>query len=180
MATSPTPTITPKSLTEIVATIGALQRDHKNEMPIEHWMAFVDKQEKDMVGNPLVDLDTKHRFVNGIYIREVTMLAGQIIISNIHNTEHPFVIFSGSVTVRTHKGIQELNGPYLGVTYPMTRRIIHATQDCRWATFHVMLRPDETVEEIMDRILYKRRNPLLSVTELREIEKKVNNTNLLN
>jgi hypothetical protein len=180
METSPNQTITPKSLIEIVSTIGAMRRDHKNEMPIEDWMAFVDRQEKSMAGGDIIDLETKHRKVGDIYVREVRMLKGQIIISNIHNTEHPFVIFEGSVTVRTHKGISTLKAPHFGVTYPMTRRIIHCEEDCRWATFHTMLRPDETVDEIMDRILYKRRNPLLSVTELARIENKVRQTNQLN
>jgi hypothetical protein len=161
--------------------ISSLNRDHRFEMPIEEWMEYVDRIEKQAVnsGTDLVDLDTKHRFVGGIYIREVSILPNQMIISNIHNTEHPFVVFEGDVTVRTHKGFQRIVGPYLGKTVPMTRRILHSDNGCRWATFHVMEKPDETVDEIMNRILLKRINPLLSVTELARIQEKILTTNLL-
>ena len=128
METQDNQTITPDSLLNIVGIVGAIGAQHKDAMPIEDWMAFVDNIEKKAIASvtELVDLDTKHRFVNGIYIREVNILPGQLIISNIHNTEHPFVVFEGDVTVRTHKGIEYINGPCLGSTKPMTRRILHS------------------------------------------------------
>lgn len=179
METLDNPTITPHSLFNALEIIGSLG-GHKNEMPIDDWMHYVDKIEKKIIEScELGDMDTKHRFVNGIYIREVTFGPNQLVVSNIHNTEHPFVVFEGDVTVRTHKGIELINGPYLGQTKPMTRRILHSQNGCRWATFHIMNRPDESVTEIMNRILYKRVNPLLSVTEQSIINCTVSNSNLL-
>lgn len=181
METADNQTTTHHSLLDIVSMISTLNRDHRFEMPIEEWMEYVDRIEKQAINSvaELLEIYTKHRFVNGIYIREVTIPPNQMIVSNIHNTEHSFVVFEGDVTVRTHKGFQRIVGPYLGVTQPMTRRILHSDNGCRWATFHIMERPDETVEEIMDRILFKRVNPLLSVTELNAIKEKVLTTHLL-
>lgn len=151
-------------------------------MPIDEWMHYVDKIERQcMDGNPvLLEIKTTHKFVNGIYIRQVTMPAGSMIISRIHISEHPFAILQGEIDVRTHKGISKLNAPYVGVTMPMTRRILYAVSDCVWATFHVMEKPNETVDEILDRIISKRRNPLLTDQEIRMIEEKVLTTNQLN
>lgn len=160
--------------------MGSYQQ-HQIQMTVEEWMHYVDRVEKRIAESDLelVTIETNHKFADGVYIREVYIPPGRMIISNIHNTEHPFFITEGSVTVRTHKGIQKLQAPHSGITLPMTRRILHTETGVRWATVHRMERPDETVDEIMDRILLPRKNPLLSVTEHARIKQVASITNLL-
>ena len=43
--------------------------------------------------NPLV-----HNFADGMYIRQITMPAGQIIVSKIHGQTHPYFILEGDVS----------------------------------------------------------------------------------
>lgn len=179
METPDTPTITLHSLREFFGVLAAMS--HKDSMSIEDWMTYVDRIEKDAVQSnaELIDLETEHSFAGGIYCRTVFIKPGQFIISNIHNTEHHFAILEGDVAVRTHDGTRYYNAPYQGITKPMTRRILFSQKGCKWATFHAMERADETVPEIMERILFKRVNPLLSVTEIARIKEKVLTTNLL-
>lgn len=146
-------------------------------MSLESWNNYVDKIEAMMATLPIEDFETKHRFADGMYIREIFMPKGSMVVSNIHKTKHPFTILQGKVRVRTHLGAETLEAPYMGVTVPGTRRILHMEEDTRWATFHATELTD--VQQIMDSILEKRTNPLLTENQLLRIKQRVNNTNLL-
>jgi hypothetical protein len=99
-----------------------------------------------------------HRFVPGMYIREIHMPAGSVLTSKIHKTEHPFVIMKGVVSVWSlNEGSVLYRAPYFGITEPGTRRVLMVHEDTVWITFHVG--EEETVEEVEDRIIEKRHNP---------------------
>jgi len=80
----------------------------------------------------------RHRFTPGMYIREILMPAGAVLTSQIHKTEHPFVISKGRLLVYHNKdnGWVEFSAPYSGITYPGTRRILIILEDTIWTTFH--------------------------------------------
>lgn len=99
-----------------------------------------------------VDFPVIHRFTPGMYIREIYMPKGTLVISGIHKTEHPYVISKGSATVWTHDGgCERLNAPHTGITYPGTQRILFIHEDCIWTTFHPAT--ETTPEEVLDRII---------------------------
>jgi hypothetical protein len=147
-------------------------------MTLCEWNDYVDRIEAQLAKGEIEDFDTKHRFADGMYIREIFMPAGTIVVSNIHKTTHPFTIMLGEVQVRTQHGISYLAAPYFGITTPDTRRILFMQKDTRWITYHAT--PLKDVEEIMDSILVKRTNPLLTPAQLLKIKHKVKTTNLLN
>jgi hypothetical protein len=60
--------------------------DNRKEMDIEEWNHYVDRIEAAMVRNEIADFDTKHRFADGMYIREIFMPKGSMVVSNIHKT----------------------------------------------------------------------------------------------
>ncbi|CAB4136269.1 hypothetical protein UFOVP296_40 [uncultured Caudovirales phage] len=91
---------------------------------------------------------TEHQFTPGLYMRKFSMPAGTILTSKIHDTEHPYVIMSGVVSVWTKEdGTRQFIGPYHGITYPGTRRILFAHTDCVWMTFHATEDTDPDVIE---------------------------------
>ena len=84
------------------------------------------------VGCPLV-----HRFTPGLYIREIFMPKGTLVVSKIHKTEHPFVVSKGRVSVWTaDAGVVHLQAPHCGITKPGTRRLLYMHEDVVWTTFH--------------------------------------------
>ena len=107
-------------------------------------------------------LPLKHSFTPGMYIREIFMPAGTILTTQIHKTEHPFVISKGRclVYLNHENGWKEFVAPHSGITYPGTRRILFILEDTIWTTFH----PTELTDllEIEKHLSEDYVNPLLS------------------
>jgi hypothetical protein len=93
----------------------------------------------------------KHTFVNGIYVREITMPKGMLLTSKIHKTEHPFFVLSGECSVLTEDKIVRIRAPYWGITKPGTKRILYMHEDTVWITVHAtkLTTPEEVEEEII-------------------------------
>lgn len=122
---------------------------------------FVDRVEEAMVDNfPVIHREANHLFIPGMYIRELTMEAGEMFTSKIHKTEHPYFISEGAVSVWIKgQGVVTLRAPYMGITYPGTRRILYAHTRTVWTTFHTTDKTD--LAEIEEELIMKHNNPLL-------------------
>lgn len=84
-----------------------------------------------------VEMPVEHTFLEGMYVRKITMKAGILCTSKIHKTRHPFLVVSGKAKVFDPvKGWHLIEGPYAGITMPGTRRILHILEDMIWYTFH--------------------------------------------
>ena len=106
-----------------------------------------------------VAIPVRHSFTGsaengtGIYARTVVMPAGSIVVSEVHLTEHPYVITRGKVRVLTadnHKGVL-LEAPFHGVTKPGTRRLLLVEEETEWTTFHAtpLTDPEEIGRQIL-------------------------------
>jgi len=86
---------------------------------------------------PQLHLPLVHRFTPGLYIRQIFMPAGSVVVSRVHKTAHPFVVSQGRAAVWSEDtGVQELAAPFTGITTPGTRRVLVIYEDCVWTTFH--------------------------------------------
>ena len=102
----------------------------------------IDELEKAIVDNlNLIDCPLVHRFSDGMYIREIFMLAGSLVTSKIHNTNHPYTISKGKAMVAIDgSDWVELSAPYTGITEAGTRRVLYILEDCIWTTYHPISR----------------------------------------
>ena len=127
---------------------------------------FVDQTEKRMLELfPRRELELQHRFTQGLYARTIHMPAGSLLTSEIHVTEHQFVILVGNISVWTHhEGAQLLRAPYHGKTIPGMRRILYAHTDTVWTTFHATTETDP--DEIKKSLIQDHTNPLLEKAQL--------------
>ena len=91
-------------------------------------------------------ITVKHTFTPGLYVREIFMPAGSLIISRIHLFEHPFIVSKGRATVYDGAQLVDVKAPYQGVTSPGTKRILYIHEDTLWTTFHITEK--KTFEEI--------------------------------
>jgi len=106
-------------------------------------------------------LPTTHRFTPGLYIREITMPTGTVLVTEHHITEHPFVVSKGYCSVYNPLVAEwvHLKAPHTGITKPGTKRFLIVHEETIWTTFHPT---DETdVETIENTIFAPRCNPLL-------------------
>lgn len=118
----------------------------------------IDEMECAMLDNlSLIDCPLKHRFTKGLYTREIFMPAGSYITSMVHNTEHPFMILKGKVSVFSENDdLQVLEAPYVGITKPKTRRVLYIHEDTVWVTTHVTdIKPESDTEESVNEALKK-------------------------
>lgn len=131
----------------------------------------IDELELAMQGGEPVDCPLVHRFLPGMYLREIFMPAGIFVTSCIHNTNHPFFVMKGKVSVYSdNDGEQLIEAPYVGATTPGTRRVLFIHEDTTWVTAHptdIFPTGDgsddilDAVKKIEDIILEKRPNHLL-------------------
>ena len=137
----------------------------------------IDELEKAIVDNlVIVNCPLKHRFTDGLYVREIFMPAGTLITSKIHKTQHQYFILKGAVSVWIDDEEEVyLEAPYIGVTEPGTRRVLYIHEDCIWATAHANPENENEIE-IEDRIIEKRDNPLFP-SAVKEIINEINKEN---
>ena len=108
----------------------------------------------------LVDIpqQLRHIFTPGLYARELSLPRGSVVVTKIHNTEHPFVVSKGVVRVFIEGvGWETITAPHLGVTKPLTRRVALIVEDCVWTTFHPT---DKTTPEEVEAEIILPRNQL--------------------
>lgn len=101
-----------------------------------------------------------HRFVPGMYIREIFIPAGTVLISATHKQTHPFVVSIGLIrVVSEQEGSVEYAAPHTGITQAGTRRLLYAVTDVIWTTFHPTAKC--TVEEVLPEIFESHINPAI-------------------
>ena len=90
----------------------------------------------------LFDPPVTHRFVGGVYAREIFLPKGSITAGRIHKTDHVSVISMGAVEVITdylHTGEVDCAVHIAPATFTSpagTKRMVHALEDTIWTTFH--------------------------------------------
>lgn len=104
----------------------------------------------------------RHIFVDGAYVREITMPKGMLLTSKIHKKEHPYFIMKGEVSIITEEGIIRIKAPYQGITKAGTKRLIYIHEDTTWTTVHVTKSRD--LREIEKEIIAKNYNEIGSPT----------------
>lgn len=107
---------------------------------------------------PQVDCQTKHYFGPSIYIREVTMPAGSVVIGKPHRKEHMCVMLQGRMIVMDAEGNQrELVAPMTFVGGP-GRKVAYILET---TVFQNILATDETDIDVLENMLVDNTQPLL-------------------
>jgi hypothetical protein len=107
---------------------------------------------------PQVDVNTKHYFGPSIYIREVTMPAGAVVIGKPHRKEHMCVMLQGRMI------IVDANGDKKELVAPMTfvggagRKVAYIIET---TVFQNILATDETDIEVLENMLVDNTQPML-------------------
>ena len=133
------------------------------------WKEKISFLVNEMSAIPQVDCPLKHYFAPGIYVREIFMPAGSVVIGKIHKTEHFNIIQKGCVTLHNADGSKEiLTGPLTFVSKPGVQKVLYIHEDTIWSTVHKTENKDiESLEaELIEPDDYPRFNRTLERIEI--------------
>lgn len=106
------------------------------------------------------DCPVTHRFLPGLYIREIFMPKGTRIIGKIHATEHINIVLTGCCTVFTAEiGKEEMVAPYSFISKAGVQKALVVHEDCYWQTLHVTDKTD--IDEIEKEVIAEGYDQLL-------------------
>ena len=116
------------------------------------------------------DFKTEHYFSPGIYMREMTMPKGSVVIGKIHKTEHMCVVAKGSVSVVTEDGTKTYTAPCVVHSMPGAKRALHALEETVWINVHHNPTNEKDLEKIDEIFVVDTFEQFLEFTEKKQIE----------
>ncbi len=100
----------------------------------------------------------KHSFSDGVYVREIFIPKGTLIVGKIHKHSHPNFLMQGEVSVLTEEGPKRLKAPLSMISPAGTKRVVYAHEDTVWITIHVTKK--RNLSKIEKEIIVKSYNEL--------------------
>lgn len=97
----------------------------------------------------LEDNVTNH-MVDGLYVRELLIPKGSVILSRVHKRPLVNIISKGTVIVIDSNGRNEYTAPHTFISVAGTQRVVIAPEEAVWNTAHVteVTNPDELVDDL--------------------------------
>lgn len=78
----------------------------------------------------------KHTFADGIYVREMFIPKGEMVIGAIHKHLHVWILLSGNIKVATEDSVKEYKAPCTVLSRPGVKRVIYAVEDSTFTNIH--------------------------------------------
>jgi hypothetical protein len=78
----------------------------------------------------------KHTFVNGLYIREMSMPKNHFAIGKLQKHEHLWMLLQGKLTVTTQSGSEEYVAPCYVKASPGEKKAVYAHEDSVFANIY--------------------------------------------
>lgn len=101
-----------------------------------------------MAAMPQQEAPVKHHFSDGVYVREIFMPEGMLIVGKIHKTKHLNIIQQGACRVVTPTRILDIKAPYTFESEAGEQKVVFMYTDVVWSTVHVTEETDlEKIEE---------------------------------
>tara|TARA_Y100000593_G_C4250168_1_gene306755 strand:- start:497 stop:976 length:480 start_codon:yes stop_codon:yes gene_type:complete len=95
----------------------------------------------------------EHTFADGIYVRQMTMDKGSLVVGAIHNHLHVWFLMSGHITVATEDDSVEYIAPCYVLATPGTKRVIYANEDSVFVNVHKNPTNCQDIEELEKEIV---------------------------
>jgi len=81
-------------------------------------------------------LPIKHYFMDGVYVREMIMNPGMLVVGAIHKHKHMCFLLQGHLSVASDSGITDYIAPCIIVANPGERRVLYAHEYSVWYNTH--------------------------------------------
>jgi len=106
--------------------------------------------EDDKLAEMMLEDNVTNHLVGGLYVRELLIPKGSLIISRVHKRHLVNVISKGSVVVIDSNGHNEYKAPSTFISKAGTQRLVYAPEETVWNTVHLtdVTNPDELVDDL--------------------------------
>ena len=81
-------------------------------------------------------LPIKHYFMDGVYVREMIMNPGMLVVGAIHKHRHMCFLLQGHLSVASDSGVTDYIAPCIIVANPGERRVLYAHEYSVWYNTH--------------------------------------------
>jgi len=131
-----------------------LQSEVLSPMDIRKKVALLEsnirKMPEAMIGDcfPLV-----HKFAKGLYIRQITVPAGALVVTKIHKFSHAVFLLQGEISVLEEHGSRKVKAPASFITPAGTKRVVYHHTETVLTTVHATEETD--LEKIENEIIAK-------------------------
>ena len=78
----------------------------------------------------------KHTFADGIYVRQMSMNPGSVVVGAIHKHLHVWFLLTGHISVVTEEVTEDYIAPCYVVATPGTKRVIYAHKESIFVNIH--------------------------------------------
>lgn len=102
-----------------------------------------------------------HSFSDGVYVREMSMLKGGVVIGKIHNRSHTWFLMKGKIKVATEDGVITYSAPTYVNAREGAKRVIIAIEDSVFVNIHPNpgnIKDTDMLEEILTCESYEKYN----------------------
>jgi len=96
----------------------------------------IESMESQMIELPQVEIPVIDRWVNGMYMREITIPKGTLLTGRVHLFDYADIMLSGDISVATADGCVRYTGPNVFTGVAGRKRAGYAHEDTRWITVH--------------------------------------------
>lgn len=97
----------------------------------------------------------KHTFADGIYVRQMSMKPGSVVVGAIHKHLHVWFLLTGHISVVTEDVTEEYIAPCYVVATPGTKRVIYAHEESIFVNVHKNPTNTENIKQLEKDIVAK-------------------------
>ena len=101
------------------------------------------------------DCPLKHLFSDGMYVREVTVPQGTVVIGKIHKHNHVWFLLTGMISVADENDTVDHIAPCYVEAPAGSKRMIYAHEDSVWVNVHANPTNTQDLKELEDLIIAK-------------------------
>ena len=81
---------------------------------------------------PCVEIEPVHRFAPGLYVRELTVPAGHVIVGKVHKYETLNILLKGSALLACDGKVEKVSAPLTFVSAPGRQKAAIVLEDMTW------------------------------------------------
>lgn len=109
-------------------------------------------EEKPIITNSEL-IPIRHFFMDGVYVREMTMYKDTVVIGAIHKHLHMCFLLTGKITVSNEDEVIDHIAPCFIVSTPGVKRVLYAHEDSIWYNVHKNPSGTEDIEQLEKEIV---------------------------